>query len=112
VLNNEQQEELFKAVFAKLMSENVRIQQVTVEMDDLWKVYDILKSTYNKKMKPKSTEILELNDEAHLFEEKLIGHNFNNGTGFPEMDNKFAEMRQGTDKVIREIAKSLKLSNK
>jgi MoxR-like ATPase len=111
-INNEQQEEVFRAVFTKIMSDNVRYQEVSDEIEKLTLIFTALKKGTNSKLNPKSKEILELNEEAQMFNEKLNSHKFINGSGFPDFDTKFSEMRQEVDKVIREVAKTLKLSGK
>jgi len=111
-LNNDQQEEVFRAVFTKLMSDNVKYEGVVNEMGELEKIFNVLLKSSDQKLNPKSKEILELNEEAQLFEQKILQHNFCNGTGFKDTDVKFSEIRQGTDRIIREIAKTLKLQNK
>ncbi|MFA6971798.1 MAG: AAA family ATPase [Gallionella sp.] len=111
-VNEAQQEEVFRAVYTKLMSENVKYTQACAEIEALEKVFQVLKTNSAQKLNPKSKEILELNDEAQLFEQKLVGHNYVNGSSFKDIDERFSAMRQGTDKMIREVARVLKLSNK
>lgn len=111
-LNNDQQEEVFRAVFTKLMQDNVKYDRACSEIEKLDKVFQALVLSVTSKMNPKSTEILELNEEAQHFQEILNQHNFKNGSGFTDTDTKFNEIFSGTDKIIREVAKTLKLSNK
>jgi MoxR-like ATPase len=111
-MNNDQQEEVFRAVYTKLMTDNINYDGVAKELEKLVKIFDVLKQAYGSKLNPKSKEILELNEEAQLFEQKLLQHNFVNGSGFKDVDTKFSEMRQESDRIIREIAKTLKLSGK
>lgn len=114
ILNNDQQEEVFRAVYTKLMSDNVKYEQVVTELDNLTSIANTLQQSFSQKLNPKSKEILELNEEAQLFEQKLLAHDFhtNGGSGFKDVDIKFNEIRQDTDKVLREIAKTLKLTGK
>lgn len=108
--NDEQQEELFRAVYSKLMTDNVKYAGVCEELEKLAAVYAALQKTVSLKMNPKSKEILELNEEAQMFNAKIQNHNFINTTGFKDIDQRFAEIKVGTDKIIREIAKVLKLA--
>lgn len=111
-INNDKEEEVFRAVYTKLISDNLKYEGVAKDLEKLVLVFDVLKKAYSQKLNPKSKEILELNEEAQLFEQKLLQHQFVNGSGFKDVDQKFSEMRQESDRIIREIAKTLKLSGK
>lgn len=111
-LNNDQQEEVFRAVYTKLISDNVKYSGICKDLETLEKVFVVLQQAYSVKLQPKSKEILELNEEAQLFEQKLLQHSFKDGSGFKDVDAKYSAMRQETDRIIREIAKTLKLSGK
>jgi MoxR-like ATPase len=107
--NNDQQEEVFRAVFSKLMSDNVNYDRACNEIDKLEKAYQALMNGLHTKLNPKSKQILELNEEAQLFRDQINGHNFVNGSNFKDVDARFAEVTNGTNNILREIKKTLKL---
>jgi len=109
-LNNEQQEEVFRAVFTKLMEENAQYEAKSQEMESFDTSFVTLRESFGTKLNPKSKEILDLNEEIQLFEQKIRSHNFIHGSGFKDIDSRFNSMRQETEKMIREIAKALNLN--
>lgn len=109
---NAQQEEVFRAVYTKLYSDNVNYVKATEEIEKLEVLFGTLSGISSKKMNPKTKEILELNEETQLFQQTLSQHSYNGGSGYTDVDSRYSALVQGTEKIIREVAKVLKLSGK